>query len=227
MLEDKIMQIQDFVKRKLAGQIAHDYKHADRVRNWALQIAKSEGFDRLELVQAAALLHDIGLAKAERKAHAQTGAEMAAAFLSERGLFPRSEIEEIADAIRGHNSMGQVGKLASILIDADILDLLGAVGIMRAFTSKHSMPEYDPHNIKGETWSLTNSDFTERFATGTGIGGYIVDQINFQLSCYDNLRTATARRIGRPLAEFMRAYLIQLDSEIIMDRTKQFIPFLY
>ncbi len=216
MPEAKIVQIEDFVRRTCGSETAHDWKHVDRVRNWALQIAEREGFNRLDLVQAAALLHDIGRAKAEEKAHAQTGAEMAQAFLQETNLFTRSEIEEIVHAIRAHNSLEESGKLATILKDADILDALGAVGIMRAFTSKHSKPEYDPQNIRGETWSLANTDFTERFESGIGIGDCIVDQINFQLSCYDNLSTATAKRIGRPLAEFMRMYLIQLDSEITM-----------
>jgi uncharacterized protein len=214
MPEDRIVQVEDYVKRIMSGEIAHDFKHVDRVRNWALQIAKNEGFDRRDIVQAAALLHDIGLSKADRKVHTEIGAEMARGFLSERNLFTPSEIEEIANAIRHHNSLNQNGTLADILMDADILDMLGAVGIMRAFTSKHSKPEYDSRNIKGETWGLTNTDFTERFAAEIGIGNYIIDQINFQLSCYDNLRTATARRIGQPLVEFMKEYLVQLDTEI-------------
>jgi putative nucleotidyltransferase with HDIG domain len=215
MPQDRIIQIEDYVRRITSGEIAHDFKHVDRVRNWALQIAEYEGFDRLDVVQAAALLHDIGLTKADRKVHAEIGAEMAREFLSERNLFPPSEIEEIGNAIRHHNSLNQNGTLADILMDADILDMLGAVGIMRAFTSKHSKPEYDSRNIKGETWGVTNTGFTERFVAGIGIGNYIVDQINFQLSCWDNLRTTTARRMGQPLIEFMQKYLVQLETEIV------------
>lgn len=198
----------------MSGKNAHDFMHVDRVRKWALQIAKREGFDRLEVVQATALLHDIGRATGESNEHAQVGAEMTVRFLSEINLFTPSEIEEIANAVRHHNSLSENGRLAEILRDADILDLLGAVGIMRAFTSKHSKPEYDLHNIKGEAWKLSNRDFNERLASGTGIGKYVVDQINFQLSCYENLRTATAKQIARPFVEFTRAYLFQLDSEI-------------
>ena len=198
----------------MSDEIAHDFKHVDRVRNWALQIAANEEFDRRDIVQAAALLHDIGLTQADRKMHAEIGAVMAKEFLSERNLFPPSEIEEIANAVMYHNSLNQNGTLADIVMDADILDMLGAVGIMRAFTSKHSKPEYDSRNIKGETWGVTNTGFTERFVAGIGIGNYIVDQINFQQSCWGNLRTTTARRMGQPLVEFMKKYLVQLETEI-------------
>ncbi len=107
------------------------------------------------------------------------------------------------------------GALGAILRDADILDLLGAVGILRACISKYAMPEYDPRNVKGDTWGLGAEGFTQRFAEGLGIGPHIVDQINFQLSCADNLQTATARRMARPLAAFMRAYLVQLEAEVL------------
>jgi hypothetical protein len=102
------------------------------------------------------------------------------------------EIDAIA-AIHAHGATTGGGALGAILRDADILDLLGAVGIMRACTSKYNKPEYDPQQIKGETWGMRAEDFTRRFRQGLGIGPYLVDQINFQISCYDNLQTATAR----------------------------------
>lgn len=152
MPEDRIREIENHVRQIMSGENAHDFMHVDRVRNWALQIAKSEGFESLELLQAAALLHDIGRINRDPKGHAESGAEIATKFLCRGDLFTRSEIEEIANAIRRHNALNDNGRLAEILRDADILHLLGAVGIMRAFTSKHSQPEYDPHNPKTETW---------------------------------------------------------------------------
>ena len=64
---------------------------------------------------------------------------------------------------------------------------------MRTFTSKYTQPEYDPHNVKGETWAMRGQDFTYRFQEGIGVGQYIIDQINFQLSCYDNLQTKNSQ----------------------------------
>jgi hypothetical protein len=33
---------------------------------------------------------------------------------------------------------------------------------MRAFTSKHFLPEYDSQNIKGEGWDLSSEDFKKK-----------------------------------------------------------------
>jgi uncharacterized protein len=221
MSADRIQQIEDYVRQSMDDvaysdhKIAHDFKHVNRVRRWALEIARDEGFGDLALVEAAALLHDVGLAHVERRnQHAQVGAEVAEQFLRDRALFSEQENEAIVDAVRNHNTLGEASALATIVRDADILDMLGAVGIMRAFTSKYHLPEYDPGNVKGETWGITAEQVTKRFAKGTGIGPTIVHQINFQASCYGNLRTETARRIGKPLAAYMRGFLIQLESEI-------------
>jgi hypothetical protein len=96
-----------------------------------------------------------------------------------------------------------------------MMDLFGAVGIMRAFTSKASKPEYDINNIKGITWGATAKDFDVRFSSGLGIGDYIIDQINFQISCYDNLNIETAKELAKPLLDYMRNYIICLEKEII------------
>ncbi|HEU5012795.1 MAG TPA: HD domain-containing protein [Roseiflexaceae bacterium] len=198
-----------------AMAIAHDWKHIDRVRRRALHIAQQEGFADVALVEAAALLHDIGLASVtERSQHARVGAQQAAQWLRKEQLFNEAEIEAIAAAIHAHGATIGGGMLGSILRDADILDLLGAVGIMRACTSKYNKPEYDPQQLKGETWGMNANDFTQRFQQGLGIGPHLVDQINFQISCYDNLQTTTARTIGQPLVVFMRAWLVQFEAEI-------------
>ncbi|MFC1976077.1 HD domain-containing protein [Chloroflexota bacterium] len=221
MSNNRIQLIENYVKQTMNTvtvddlKLAHDFKHVDRVRGWALKIAKNEGYEALELVEATALLHDIGLAHVEqRHHHAQVGAEIAAGFLKEHGLFRDKEIAMIAEAIRGHSSMRGGGTLGEILRDADMLEMFGAIGIMRALTSKYAKPEYDPNNIRGETWEMNANDFTERFRNGTGVGSTIIDQMNFQLSCYENLNTASARQIARPLVEFMKVYLGQLESEI-------------
>lgn len=216
----KIEQIEAYVKQVMATEVAHDFKHVDRVRRWALYIARQEGYPKLELLEATALLHDIGLPYVEdRRQHARVGAEVAARFLQEHNLFSAEEIHEIVYMIKHHSAMAENGVLLDILREADTLDLLGAVGLMRAFTSKAVKPEYDPDNIKGETWELGIGDFEKHFAEGKGIGPYILDQINFQISCYENLRTETACRIAKPLVEFMRTFLLQLETEICSGRT--------
>lgn len=221
-IADKIQEIAGYVVR-IMGQvenpdlrIAHDFKHVDRVRRWALHIARGEGYADLALIEAAALLHDIGLAYVtERSDHGRVGAEVAARFLRQRQFFAESEVDAIVEAIRCHNlPAGGGGPLGAILREADTLDALGAVGIMRAFTSNYSKSEYGPENVKGETWGLTIWDFEHRFAEGKGIGPTIADQINMQLSLFGNLRTETAKKAAEPLVAYMRGYLEQLEREI-------------
>ena len=226
---DRIRQIEDYVRRAMTGVVAHDFKHVGRVRRWALRIAEEEGFEDLEIVEVAALLHDIGLPQvdegSERSKHGSLGAEIAERFLKERSAFAEEQIEQIVLAIRYHGSrpsmvadllttIGEKGRLLEIIRDADTLDALGAVGLMRAFTSKSDKPEYALGNVKGDTWGLSSKGFSERFAQGLGIGETIIDQINFQISLYDNLSTETARRLAKPLVKFMREYLVQLEREI-------------
>jgi uncharacterized protein len=189
----------------------------DRVRHNALIIAKAEGFGDLAIVEATALLHDIGLAyiDGERSQHGPVGAEIAARFLREQQAFAEDEIANIAKAIHNHSLIhGDWNALGYILRDADILDALGAVGIMRAFSSKYFKPEYDPDNIKGETWGLSADDFTARHAAGLGIGPTIMDQINLQISIYDELHTATARSMATPLVAFMKGFVVELEKQI-------------
>ncbi len=135
--------------------------------------------------------------------------------MQEQAASASTEIAEIVRAIRDHCAIeAERTLLGHILRDADILDMLGAVGLMRAFTSKYAMPEYDPDNIRGETWGMTADAFTARHHAGLGVGPTILDQVNLQIAVYDNLYTATARQIAGPRVEFMRAFVAQLVEEI-------------
>lgn len=216
MPENLIITLEGFARQHMTdGEIAHDFKHADRVRNHALRIAQQEGYPHPERVEAAALLHDIALKYGERREHGRVGAEMAVQFFRENHLFEADAIEEIAHAIHWHNSVKpDPSLLLNILRDADILDLLGAVGLMRGLTAMAHRPDYDPTAIQGETWGFSARDFDERFASGRGTGPTIIDHINFQISCYDNLYTAAARQIALPLVNLTRAFIEQLAREI-------------
>jgi uncharacterized protein len=218
---DKIQFIEQYVHEVMSNfrcpdlRLAHDYKHVDRVRRHALHLARQEGWSDLEIVEAAALLHDIGLAYVEQRSdHAEAGARRGAEFLREHNLFPEETICRIASAIRYHSSLSGGGALGELLRDADMLDIFGAVGLMRGMVSKYMKAEYEPGNVKGKTWGMSSQDFTERFQQGLGTGPTIIDQLNFQISCFDNLHTRTAHEIARPLVAFMRSYIEQLEREI-------------
>ena len=218
----RIQTIEDYVMRTMEAfvcpdlRIAHGFQHVDRVRGWALHIAREEAYPDLEIVEAAALLHDVGLAAVtDRRDHGQVGAEMATRFLREHELFAEEDIVAIAEAIQAHNAPpGGGGLLGTILREADTLDALGAVGVMRAFASKYEKPPYVGQQVKGETWGLTIADFEVRFADGTGIGPAIADQVNMQISLHGNLQLASSRRAAAPLVDYMRGFLVQLQREV-------------
>lgn len=222
MKTNRIQQIEAYAKKMLtspfvveAFRIAHELPHVRRVYANALRLAQAEDYPHRDRVAAAALLHDVGLPVVDKRGdHPTVGAELAGQFLQENELFAPDEIAEICEAIAHHGRLDGDTPLIHILRDADILDLLGNVGIMRAFTSKANKPVYLPEHPLGETWGLSADEFTARFQAGLGIGPTILDQINFGMSCYENLCTETAREWGRPLRDTMRQFVIQFAEEV-------------
>lgn len=164
-----IPNIETYVRKLMESKngtltIAHDFRHVERVRNNALMIAETEAFPDGDLVEPAALLHDIGLSQLKdgesRMHHGPLGAVMAKAFLQENSAFTPEQIDRIAESIHYHSlhplqvtehlqSLRGNGKLIEIVRDADALDGLGAIGIARAFMSHYYLPEYLNGNVKG------------------------------------------------------------------------------
>jgi hypothetical protein len=130
-------------------------------------------------------------------------------------LLSKEAINEIYYAIKHHNTnQKKPGTLLAILRDADMLDAMGIIGLMRAFNSKAHLPDYDPKNIKGVTWKFRNIDFDKRFAKKLGVGPTIIDQINFQISFFDNLNTKSARMLAKPLIDDMKKFVMKLDKTL-------------
>ena len=216
MKPNRIEHIEEYVKSIMIENSVHNYDHINRVRNWALVIAHEEGYERPDLVEAAALLHDIGYTYVDEANHGQVGAEKAREYLQESSNFNEKEIDEIVHAIRHHSSnRGGEGILLDIIRDADMLDGLGAFGILRCIKPMASDLDYDPENVKGETWGMGVKDFNERVDSGIGIGDTIIDHMNFQISWYGNLATDTAQRFAKPLVAFLKEYILQLESEVM------------
>ena len=215
-----VQKVEEYVRETMKDMVNHhDFKHVDRVRNWALQIAASEGFEETELVEIAALMHDIGLAYVkDRKQHGEKGAKIAGRFLRENNLLPEEQIVQVTAAIENHTRMMEDGdQLLDILQDADMLEAVGAVGIMRAFTSKAGWSEYNPDNIKGTMWGKCGEKYRSVFFPGPA-ERTVVDQINLQIHYYDNLATNTARRLAEPLTQYMKDFILQLEKEIVSAR---------
>ncbi len=116
----------------------HSFDHTERVFRLATLIAEKEGAD-LEIVQTAALLHDIARKKescGEVECHAEHGAKDAEKILLETN-FDKIKILPVVYCILVHRfRKGLVPKTleGKVLQDADRLDTLGAIGIARAFS---------------------------------------------------------------------------------------------
>jgi HD superfamily phosphodiesterase len=109
--------------------------------------------------------------------------------------------EAVLHAVRWHNSGRADSPLLCILRDADMLDGLGAIGLMRGFMSKGHLPPYDPR-----------APF-ERDAGGWPASS-ASDQILGQIKFYHWLNTETARRMAAERFDFMRAFVDQVQREL-------------
>ncbi|MDH3329923.1 MAG: HD domain-containing protein, partial [Desulfobulbaceae bacterium] len=117
---------------------SHGPDHSERVYSLSLVIGHKLQA-RLDILAAAALLHDIGRRfESESRGiicHARKGAEMAEYILQDLN-FSTQNIDKITHCIRSHrfrsNEKPETME-AKILFDSDKLDSIGAIGIGRAF----------------------------------------------------------------------------------------------
>jgi uncharacterized protein len=198
-----LSEIEDWVRTTLmTGRMrAHGWFHTDRVRANIRILAHAEGVDAFQ-AEVAALLHDVGRAEpGPETEHGIRSANLARPLLEALDL-PDGEVQAIIHAIRWHNSLRADTPLLCILRDADMLDGLGAVGIMRAFMSKSHLPPYnadEPFQDGKERWPP----------------GYCSDQVLGQMAWYDRLNTDTARQMAKKRIEFMVLFIDQARDEIM------------
>ena len=126
--------LDQYAQENLSPDPGHDYAHALRVALGALKIGDQMVDQRAAI--AAALLHDVVNPPKNsplRKQASELSAKKARELLPNYG-FSYSQVEDIATAIRDHSySRGATPQsvLGQTLQDADRLEALGAVGIMR------------------------------------------------------------------------------------------------
>jgi uncharacterized protein len=134
-MESSVKKLEGIVKEKMSvlDGTAHSYAHVDRVVKIAAILAEKEQAD-MELVQAAALLHDIGRAVGEP--HNETGARLAGQILKHSTNYPQERIEKIVKTVLHHPIVfrDRLETLEEKIVwDADKIDLLGVIGIARVF----------------------------------------------------------------------------------------------
>lgn len=184
----------------------HDWSHIERVYNLSMRIAKDEKAD-LDVVRAAALLHDVARAMEDEgkiEDHAIESAKIAERILEEVN-FPREKTVKVIQCIKTHRfrlGLKPESLEAKILQDADRLDMLGAIGIARVFTRGGwgNKPIHDPSIPPKNVYdgkSLTSVN-------------HIYEKI---LRIKDTINTETGRWIAQERYRFVEDFLDRLLKE--------------
>jgi uncharacterized protein len=192
------------------AESGHDFDHILRVLALAEHLAHAEGAD-LEIVRAAALLHD--LTRAEEDAgrggdHAQTAAARAREILLARGIAP-ARADAVAHAIAAHRFRGATAPQtleAKIVFDADKLDSIGAIGIARAYAISGV--------LRQRLWSAiapdTAATHDQHNSTHTAAAEFVVKLSKVR----ERIFTTTARQIAEERHAFMADFFARLDREV-------------
>lgn len=191
----------------------HGFDHVLRVLALAEQLAAAEGAD-LEIVRAAALLHDAyprdAVDAGERPGHQLSSAEFAGSTLQAEG-WGQERIQAVQHCIRAHRfrdlSEPPRSLEAQVLFDADKLDAIGAIGVVRAvgYAFQAGQPAYaEPSPRFQETGQLE---------AGEAHSAY--HEYVYKLSKLKaRLHTAAARQMAEQRHQLMEAFFRQLAAEM-------------
>jgi uncharacterized protein len=204
------------------ADLAHGWDHIERVYRLAVAIAQREGADQF-VVGMAALLHDLGrvategegeerMSTTQERHHADLSHDLAAEVLAAHGV-PAEEREAILHAVLAHSfSRGIEPQTLEALVvrDADRLDGLGAIGVMRwAITGAlRAVAETRPYH--------PTDPFAEQHAPDDR--RYLLDHFYTKLlRIGEMMGTATGRALAQERLAFMRRYLEEFRRELRLE----------
>ena len=193
-----------------SDDLAHGWDHGNRVYKLALYIAKRESADRF-IVALAALMHDLGhtVKHTHHEHHAEVSARIAGEIMQKYHI-PLDLQDAVKHAIHTHSfSRGLEPETieARVVQDADKLDALGAIGIMRwAITgTQHRTPQTAVY------------DFDDPFAEHHSLDDrhYMLDHFSTKLYKLTHMMsTPTGQALAQRRTAFMRTYLYEVRREI-------------
>ncbi len=188
---------------------AHGWEHIERVYRLALYVAEQENADAF-IVGMAALMHDIGHLSTDKSLHhADLSMSMAGELLIAHNV-SAGRREAILHAISTHSfSLGIEARTleAKVVRDADRLDSLGAIGILRwaitgAVRRTGETQTYHPDDPFAEWHTLDDRR-------------YMLDHFFTKLlKLNSTMATQTGRVLAQERTAFMRAYLDEFRSEL-------------
>ena len=130
------------------GEVAHDLQHVLRVHSWCVRLAPEAEADP-DLAGAAGLVHDlVRIPKhlASRPLGGALSAQAARGLLPDAGYTP-AEVAIVVDAVATHSwSRGLAPRTAEgvVLQDADRLDAIGCIGVLRNAAVAQAMAAAEP-----------------------------------------------------------------------------------
>jgi len=211
-MSSSIIQITaEYVKTALENsEGGHDWFHIERVWKNAMVIAKEEDCN-MELVQLAALLHDI----ADSKFHGgdeEIGPKTAANWLRSQN-YPKELIDRITSIIRAISYKGGANEHEDhsiefrIVQDADRLDAIGAIGIARTFNygGFKNRVIYDPAIAP----NLTMNKDEYKKSTAPTINHFYEKLLLLK----DLMNTESGKRIAEQRHQYMEGFLDQFYNE--------------
>jgi uncharacterized protein len=193
----------------------HGFNHILRVYHLAERLALAEAAD-LEIVRAAALLHDAEGpgAGVNRLEHQHASAYFAGVILKNEG-WPDEKIAAVQHCIRSHRyrepSEQPQTIEAKVLFDADKLDAIGAIGVVRAI-SFAVLANQDLFEDPSERFVATGE--TEPGESHTPYHEYL-----FKLrKIKDRMVTESGRAIAEDRHAFIEKFFNQLRAELINEK---------
>jgi uncharacterized protein len=208
--DPSLAAIEKVAFKEIDADPAHDREHLLRVAAWTLCLVGEEFDHRMAI--AASLLHDIvnpPKNSQNRELASRQSAEFARQILPHHGFQPTT-VEEIAIAIEEHSYIrGAVpsSRLGKALQDADRLDALGAIGVMRTVATGVRMGAslFDPDDPWATHRSLNDHQFTlDHFFTKL-------------LHLPETMQTPAGRCEAETRVDFLIGYLRQLGAELGVD----------
>ncbi|MCF8129950.1 MAG: HD domain-containing protein [Deltaproteobacteria bacterium] len=184
-------KIWDKVKAELADEPVASPDHVERMTAWCQLLGPKMGAD-MEVLLAGALLHDVGVV-VDRKNHYTVGRARAAEILKEVG-FPEEKIENALHVLEAHSRYGGPEPRtteAKVGQDADALEYIGAIGILRAL-------------VRG----LNDGSFNGRISEFPEFLQSILAKVE------NTFHTKEAEAIGRSRLEYMKIFIEHLEKEL-------------
>lgn len=187
-LQKKIWQ---HVKADLADEPVASTDHVERMTRWCQKLGPAADAD-MEILIPGALLHDVGVV-INRKKHYVVGRRRAAEILQESG-FPEEKIDAALHVLESHSRYGGPDPQtteAKVGQDADALEYIGAIGILRAVV----------RGLNDGSFSGKIKDFPEYLRS-------ILAKVE------GTFHTEKAEELGRSRLKYMRSFLERIEKEL-------------